>query len=43
MNKEMMLEAVDLIRTVSDHQQGFKRIIGRLLNRLNYMYYKRLR
>lgn len=43
MNKEMMLEAVDIVRTVSDHQRGLKRIVGRLLNRLNYLYYKILR
>lgn len=42
-DKEMMLEAVDIIRTVSDHQSGLKRIIGRFLNRLNYYYYKTLR
>ena len=40
MDKEMMLEATDIIRTVADHQKGFKRIIGRLLNRLNYFYFR---
>lgn len=42
-DKEMMLEAVDIIRTVSDHQRGLKKIIGRLLNKVSYMYYKILR
>lgn len=40
MDKEMMLEAADIIRTVSDHQRGLKKIIGRLLNKINYYYYK---
>lgn len=40
MNKEMMLEATDIIRTVSDHQKGFKKVIGRLLNKISYCYYK---
>lgn len=38
MDKEMMLEAVDIIRTVWQRQRGFKRVIGKLLNRFNYMY-----
>lgn len=39
-DKEMMLEAVDIIRTVSDHQRGLKRLIGKILNKLNHYYYK---
>lgn len=39
-DKDMMLESVDIIRSVSDHQRGFKRFIGRLLNKINYIYYK---
>lgn len=42
-DKDMMLEAVDIIRTVSDHQRGLKRVIGRLINKISYMYYKKLR
>jgi hypothetical protein len=40
MDKEMMLEAVDIIRTVASRQKGFKRRIGKALNRLCYVYYK---
>lgn len=42
-DKDMMLEAVDIIRTVASHQKGFKRIIGQLLNKVNYIYYKRIK
>lgn len=42
MDKEMMLEATDIIRTVSGHQKGIKRFIGRLLNKVSYYYYKSL-
>lgn len=40
MNKKMMLEAVDIIRTVATRQIGIKRAIGKLLNKINYIYYK---
>lgn len=40
MDREMMLEAVDIIRTVVSHQRSLKRILGQLLNKLNYIYYK---
>lgn len=40
MTKEMMLEAVDIIRSVSDKQRGLKRVIGSLLNKIAYIYYK---
>lgn len=39
-DKDMMLEAVDIIRTVAGHQKGFKRLVGQLLNRLSFIYYK---
>lgn len=39
-DKEMMLESVDIIRSVAEHQQGLKKLIGRLLNKINYIYYK---
>ncbi|WP_409229069.1 hypothetical protein [Gudongella sp. SC589] len=39
-DKDMMLESVDIIRTVSDHQTGFRKILGVLLNRVSYLYYK---
>ena len=39
-DKDMMLESVDIIRTVSDHQRGFRKILGVLLNRVSYLYYK---
>jgi len=40
LDKEMMLEAVDIVRSIKDHQRGFKKIIGKWLNKLNYIYYK---
>lgn len=40
MNKEMMLEATDIVRTVASRQRGFKRLIGQVVNRLCYYYYK---
>jgi len=40
MDKQMMLEAVDIIRTVADRQRGFKRLIGKALNKIAYAYYK---
>ncbi|WP_346884354.1 hypothetical protein [Clostridium sp. UBA4395] len=40
MDKEMMLNAVDIVRSVSDHQKGFKKILGRFINKINYIYYK---
>lgn len=43
MDKEMMLEAVDIIRTVADQQRGFKKAIGRMLNRITYIYYKTIK
>lgn len=36
----MMIEAVDIIRTVSDKQKGIKRLLGKTLNKLAYYYYK---
>lgn len=42
-DKDMMLEAVDIIRTVAGHQKGFKKMLGQLLNKVNYIYYKRIR
>jgi len=39
-DKDMMLESVDIIRSVTDHQRGFKKIIGVLLNRVSYLYYR---
>lgn len=39
-DKDMMLESVDIIRTIAGHQSGFKRIIGKLINKVNYYYYK---
>ena len=42
MDKEMMLEAVDIIRTVSDRSKGTKKLIGRILNKLNYLYWRLL-
>ena len=39
-DKDMMLEATDITRTVAEHQRGLRRLVGRLLNRLNYIYYK---
>lgn len=41
-DKEMMLEATDIIRTVSGNQKGFKRLLGKVLNKLAYYYYKTL-
>ena len=40
MDKEMMLESIDIIRTVTDHQQGIRKTIGKLLNKILYKYYK---
>ena len=40
MDREMMLEAVDIIRTVADRQKRFRKIIGKFLNKINYFYYK---
>lgn len=42
LDKEMMLEATDIIRTVTDHQRGIKRLIGKVINNLVYCYYKTL-
>lgn len=42
-DKEMMLEAVDIIRTVAGHQKGFKKLLGQLLNKASYIYYKRIK
>lgn len=39
-DKEMMLEATDIIRTVVDHQIGIRKVIGKVLNKLAYRYYK---
>lgn len=39
----MMLEATDIIRTVKDHQKGLKKLLGTLLNKLNYKYYKMIK
>lgn len=39
-NKNMMLEATDIIRTVADGQKGLKKTIGKLLNKVCYLYYK---
>ncbi len=43
MDKEMMLNAVDIVRTVADHQKGLIKITGKLLNKVNYLYYKLVR
>ena len=40
MDKGMMLEATDIIRTVSTRQRGFKRLVGQLINKIYYIYYK---
>lgn len=40
MDKEMLIESIDIIRTVTDHQQGLRKIIGKLLNKILYKYYK---
>lgn len=40
MDKEMMLEATDLIRTVSGNQKGIKKAVGRLLNKICYIYHR---
>lgn len=40
MNKEMLLESIDIIRTVADHQQGLRKLIGKLLNKILYKYYE---
>jgi len=42
-NKEMMLEAVDIAKTVAGKQKGFKKLIGKMLNKINYYYYKTLK
>ena len=42
MDKDMMLDATDIVRTVADHQRGFKKKIGQLINKIMYIYYKRL-
>lgn len=42
-DKDMMLEAVDIIRTVAGKQKGLRRIIGKLLNKTTYKYYKWIR
>lgn len=39
-DKEMMLEATDIIRTVAGKQKGYKRFLGNVLNKLAYKYYK---
>lgn len=39
-DKEAVLIATDLIRTVSEHQTGIKRFIGKVLNKIIYAYYK---
>ena len=39
-DKDMALEATDIIRTVAGHQNGIKKVIGKLLNKVNYIYYK---
>ena len=39
-DKDMMLESVDILRTVAGHQRGLKRIVGQLLNKVSYFYYK---
>ena len=39
-DKEMVLYATDIIRSVSGHQTGLKKVIGKWLNKLLYKYYK---
>ena len=41
-DKEAALIATDIIRTISDRTTGIKKVIGKILNKLNYMYYKLL-
>lgn len=41
-DKYMMLNAVDIVRTISEHNKGFKKVMGKILNRINYLYYKLL-
>lgn len=38
MDKEMLIIAADIIRTAASHQTGFKRLIGKLLNKAVYSY-----
>ena len=40
MDKDMMLEATDIVRSVADHQRGYKRVLARLINKICWMYYK---
>ena len=39
-DKEMVLEATDIIRSVANHQKGLRKIVGRWLNKILYLYYK---
>jgi len=39
-DKEMVLEATDIIRSVLSHQKGIKKTIGKWLNKILYLYYK---
>jgi len=39
-DKEMMLLAIDVIRTISEHQTGIRQFVGKILNKITYMYYK---
>ena len=39
MDKDMMLEATDIVRTVASRQKGLKRFVGKILNLLCGSYY----
>lgn len=40
---DMMFNVVDIVRIVADEQKGIKRIIGKILNRACWKYYKLIR
>ena len=39
-DKDMALEAADIIRTVAGNQKGIKKAAGRLLNKICYIYHR---
>jgi len=39
-DKEMVLAVTDIIRCVSNHQKGLRKIVGKWLNKILYLYYK---
>lgn len=42
-DKEAVLLAADLIRTVTDNQTGIKKLLGKMLNKVIYIYYKSIK